>query len=345
VTADRITLPKGRANLAIVAERAGVSAMTVSRSINQPGKVADATRKKVEAALDALGYVPNLAANTLRRKRSGIIVAMVPTIENSIFSDTIQGISDVLEMAGYQLLLGCTSYDLKKEEKLTRAFLGRRPDGVILTGTSHSDKTRKLLENADIPIVEMWDLSDNQIDNGVGFDNFQAGYEIARYMLDCGFSNIGYVAPTLSHEAHENRAAKRSAGIYAAFENAGRSAPLRRNVDDPLNIDECGVIAADFVASQKELDAIICSSEVIGVGAIKELQHRGWKIPSQISIAGIGDANIAGLVHPGLTTIRILGRRIGERSAEVVLEHLKDPSRARIQDDIGFQLVVRDSTK
>lgn len=222
--------PDSRANLAKVAERAGVSSMTVSRVINQPGKVADTTRAKVEAALDALGYVPNLAANTLRQKRSGVIVAMVPTVENSIFSDTIQGISNTLEVAGYQLLLGCTSYDLDKEEKLTRAFLGRRPDGIILTGTLHNDATRTLLENAGIPIVEMWDLSDQQIDSCVGFDNFQAGFEIAQFMLSRGYKNVGYVAPTLEHEALENRAAKRSAGIYSAFEKAGRSPPRRQNV-------------------------------------------------------------------------------------------------------------------
>ncbi len=345
MTTRRITIPKGSTNLTEVAEHAGVSAMTVSRVLNKPGKVAEATRKRVEASISKLGYVPNLAANTLRRRKSGVIVALVPTIDNSIFSDTIQGISDVLERAGYQLLLGCTSYDLDKEEKLTRAQLGRRPDGVILTGTLHTDETRKLLIDAAVPVVEMWDLSDQHIDNGVGFDNFQAGFDIAQYMLSRGPAKIGYVAPTLEHEAHENRAAKRSAGIYAAFEAANQPAPLRQNVPDPMNIEESGVIAADFVASNSELHGIICSSEIVGVGALKELQRRGWKIPEQISVAGIGDANIAQLVHPGLTTIHIPGRKIGERSAEVVLGHLNNSYPTRIQDDIGFQLVVRGSTR
>ncbi|MFA3920662.1 LacI family DNA-binding transcriptional regulator [Ruegeria hyattellae] len=336
---------KGKANLIKVAEHAGVSAMTVSRVINQPSKVADATRQRVEAALDALGYVPNLAANTLRRKRSGVIVAMVPTIDNSVFSDTIQGISDALETAGYQLLLGCTSYSLEKEEKLTRAFLGRRPDGVILTGSLHTDVTRNLLSNAGIPVVEMWDIAEGHIDMAVGFDNFQAGYDIATYMLGRGYKNIGYVAGTEDHEAHENRAAKRSAGIYAAFEDACLPPPVRKNVDDPLNIECCGAKAADLVASHKEIDALICANEIIGVGAIKALQLGGLVVPDDVSVAGIGDASIAGLIHPGLTTIRILGNRIGQRSAEVILECLKDGSAAKHQEDIGFHLVVRGSTK
>lgn len=333
------------ASLTSVAEHAGVSAMTVSRVLNQPKKVSEVTRQKVEASLHALGYVPNLAANTLRRKRSGVIVAMVPTVENSIFSDTIQGISNVLEATGYQLMLGCTSYDQEKEEKLMRAFLGRRPDGIILTGISHTDTMRVLLENSGVPIVEMWDLSDQCSDNCVGFDNYKAGYEIARYMLECGYKNIGYVAATLEHEAHEWRAAKRSSGIYAAFRDANRLEPLRQNVNNPLSIEECGATAAEFVAANPELDAIICSSEILGVGAIKELHGRGWQIPEKISVAGIGDANIASLVHPGLTTIKILGRKIGERSAEILLERMQGFHDLAIQEDIGFQLMVRGSTK
>ncbi len=337
--------PKGRANLIKVAEHAGVSAMTVSRVINQPGKVADETRQRVEAALDALGYVPNLAANTLRRKRSGVIVAMVPTIDNSVFSDTIQGVSDVLEDAGYQLLLGCTSYSLEKEEKLTRAFLGRRPDGVILTGSLHTDATRNLLRTADVPIVEMWDIPENPVDMSVGFDNFRAGYDLATYMLERGYRTIGYVAGTPEHEDHENRAAKRSAGIYAAFVDADVPPPLRCDVTDPLDTETSGVLAADFVIANKKIDALICANEIIGVGAIRELQIRKYVVPDDVSVAGIGDANIASLIDPGLTTIHIRGKRIGRRSAEMILERLQEKDSVENKEDIGFELIIRGSTK
>lgn len=328
-----------------VAEHAGVSAMTVSRVLKRPEKVAEETRERVLSAIDALGYVPNLAANTLRREPSGVVAAMVPTIENSVFSDTVQGISDILENDGYQLLLGCTSYNLEKEEKLTRAFLGRRPDGIILTGTLHTAKTRKLLLNAGIPVVEMWDISDDHIDMGVGFDNFQIGYEIASHVFRCGYVNVGYVGTTKAHEAQENRAAKRSTGIYAAFEDAGLRKPMRYNVEDPLDINGSGVTAADFIAAHPELDAVICANEIIGVGAMSELQRRGWSIPQQIGLAGIGDANIAELVSPGLTTIRIPGRDIGERSAQLMLKRLRALDVAQDQENIGFQLMLRGSTR
>lgn len=327
-----------------VAKHAGVSAMTVSRVLNQPAKVAEATRKKVQAAVDTLGYVPNLAANTLRRERSGVIVAMVPTLENSVFSDTVQGISNALELEGCQLLLGCSSYSPEREEKLVRALLGHRPDGIILTGTLHTVETRKLLETASVPIVEMWDIAADHIDMAVGFDNYGAGYEITEYMIACGYKALGYIATSPEHEAHENRAAKRSNGIYAALANAGITPPVRQNVRDPLDIAGSGTIAADFVTQNPELDAIICANEIIGVGAIAELRNRGWQVPEQIAICGIGDANIAALVTPGLTTVQFHGREIGKRSAELLLQRLNGQSIVDEKQDVGFKIVCRGST-
>ena len=327
-----------------VAKHAGVSAMTVSRVINQPGKVAEATRKKVQAAVDILGYVPNLAANTLRRERSGVIVAMVPTLENSVFSDTVQGISNASELEGCQLLLGCSSYSPEREEKLIRALLGHRPDGIILTGTLHTAETRKLLETASVPVVEMWDIAADHIDMAVGFDNHGAGYEITEHMIACGYKAFGYIATSPEHEAHENRATKRSNGIYAAIAKANITPPVRQNVRDPLDIAGSGKIAADFVTQNPDLDAIICANEIIGVGAIAELRNRGWQVPEQIAVCGIGDANIAALVTPGLTTVQFHGQEIGKRAAELLLKRLNGQPIADKKLNVGFKIVCRGST-
>ena len=156
-------------------------------ALNQPDKVAQATQERIHAAIEALGYIPNLAANPLRSERSGVVVAIVPTIENSVFSDTIQGISDVLDEANYKLLLGCAAYSFEKEEGLIKAFLGRRPDGLILTGTVHTPLTKNLLSTVSIPVVEMWYTSEKRIDMSVGFDNFQVGHAIAQCVIDIGY--------------------------------------------------------------------------------------------------------------------------------------------------------------
>jgi LacI family gluconate utilization system Gnt-I transcriptional repressor len=331
--------------MADVADYAGVSVMTVSRALKQPDSVADVTRKRIQSAIETLGYLPNMTAGSLRSNQSRIIAGVVPTLGHSIFSDTVQGISDALDEAGYQLLLGCSGYLPEKEEEVIKAFLGRRADGLILTGTLHALPVRSRLENSNIPVVETWDISEGWLDMVVGFDNFHAGYEIGRHLSDCGFRRLGYVATTPLHESRERRAALRSAGFYQAVQDAGLPTPLQISVPDPLSIEQSGVIAADFVTTHPEIEAILCANEIIGAGALAELQRRGSRVPEEIAIAGIGDANIAALVSPGLTTVHIRGYEIGQRAAAMMLARLRGETSGRSCVDVGFEIAVRGSTR
>jgi LacI family gluconate utilization system Gnt-I transcriptional repressor len=322
---ERLRGSPGKATLADVANRAGVSAMTVSRALSQPDKVAEVTRERIQSAVDFLGYLPNLAAGTLRSNQSRIVAGVVPTLGHSIFSDTVQGISDGLDQAGYQLLLGCSGYRPEKEEELVKAFLGRRADGLILTGTLHSPAVRTRLEGAGVPVIETWDISEGRLDMAVGFDNFKAGYEIGRHLLDCGYRSLGYVATTKAHESCEKRARLRSRGFYKALQDAGLPPPTRASVPDPLNLEESGAI--------------------IGAGALAELQRRARRVPEEIAVAGIGDANIAALVSPGLTTVHIHGYEIGWQAAEMMHARLRGQSPSSSYLDVGFEIVVRGSTR
>ena len=334
-----------RPNLGDVGKQAGVSAMTVSRALSQPDKVSSETLALIRAAIDELGYVPNLAAETLRNNQSRVIVAMVPTINHSIFSDTVQGISDVLDEAGYQLLLGNSGYAPEREEDLVRTLLGHRPEGVILTGTLHTETARKYLRTAAMPVVEMWDIHQDRIDMAVGFDNYQVGYDLVRHLIDNGYRRLGYVSTTDEHEKREKRARLRSKGILEAIQEAGLKAPPRTSVPDPLNIEGSGLIAANFIAATPEIDAAVCANEIIGVGALVELRRRGWHIPDDVGIAGIGDANFAALAEPGLTTIRFHGYDIGKHAAELILSKLRGTSDESTCIDVGFEVMARGSTK
>ncbi len=151
---------KNRSSAAItldnVAKMAGVSAITVSRAINTPEKVAPETLKKVREAIDKTGYVPNLLAGGLASRSSKLIAAIVPSIANLVYSSTIRLFSKSLSKAGYQVILGDSGYPEVLEEELVRTILSRRPDGIFLTGVDHSPSCRNLLLAANIPIVETW---------------------------------------------------------------------------------------------------------------------------------------------------------------------------------------------
>ena len=145
----------GRVRMAEVAARAGVSAVTVSRVLHAPSTVAEATRGRVTAAIAELGYLPNLIARSLAATRTGVMAALIPTIDHSLHAEVVQAMSEVMRAAGFHLLLGSTDFSLEHEEELVRAFLARQADALFLTGTTHTEATRRLLQSARVPVVEI----------------------------------------------------------------------------------------------------------------------------------------------------------------------------------------------
>jgi LacI family gluconate utilization system Gnt-I transcriptional repressor len=133
--------------------------MTVSRALNTPQLVRPKTVEKVLAAVKATGYIPNALAGGLASRRSKLIAVVVPQINNSMFVDTIQSISDELAVRGYHMLLCVAGYAQQTEAELVATILSRRPDGIVLTGIHHSTELKRVILNASVPVVEIWDLT------------------------------------------------------------------------------------------------------------------------------------------------------------------------------------------
>src|SRR5215475_5788001 len=181
--------PQTAPTLSAVAERAGVSAITVSRVVRLPEMVAPQTRARVEAAMRELGYVPNQLAGA-RTKSVGVLV---PTIANSIFADTVQGLSDELEPLGYAVILAQSRYDAAREDHMLAALLSRRPEAIIMVGSPATDDGARLLRRAGIPVVETWELPPDPIDAVAGFDNHAAGVAVAQHLVMQGRKNLAFI--------------------------------------------------------------------------------------------------------------------------------------------------------
>lgn len=320
-----------------VARHAGVSMMTVSRTIREPAKVAPATRARVTAAIAKLGYVPNLTAGSLASQRSGIIAAIVPTIDNSIFAETMRGLTENLTAAGYQVLLGQTAYDENAEEALVAAFLGRRVDGLVVTGVKHSALTRQRLIKAGIPVVETWDLTPDPIDMVVGFSNRDAGRAIARYLLDQGYLRLGFAG------GGDDRTRSRLAGFEAAIRRVKGASLTRAMLPAGTSFRGGREALGLLLAQERGLQAVFCSNDAIAVGALMECRRRGIQVPRDLAIAGFADLDIAAEVEPALTSVQVRSRTIGEEAANMLLARLRgEPLEATVRD-LGFMVVPRDS--
>jgi LacI family gluconate utilization system Gnt-I transcriptional repressor len=203
-----------RPRMAEVALAAGVGTITVSRALRTPDRVSSDVRARVQAAVEATGYVPNLAAGTLKSHRSNIVAAIVPTLRNTIFAATAEGLAEGLRSHGFQLMLASSGYSLQAEEEILLKLLGQQPAAVVLTGIRHTPRVRDLLRDRRLPVVETWDLTSRPIDRVVGFSNREAARSMTLALAARGYQRIAFAG---TPPRQEWRATQRLAGYRQAW--------------------------------------------------------------------------------------------------------------------------------
>jgi LacI family gluconate utilization system Gnt-I transcriptional repressor len=314
-----------------VAALAGVSPITVSRVIRLPDLVKPPTRERVEAAMRELGYIPNLVAGSLASARTNSIAVVVPTIANSIFADTVQGLSDVLEPLGHAVLLAQTNYDPVREDRLLTALLARRPEALMLVGSPATAHGAAMLRRAGIPIVEMWELPAAPIDAVAGFDNQAAGDAVARHLATGRRRRLAFIG------GDDPRAGRRWSGFRAAALDLGLPEPRR------LMLGRSAMAGAGALPALDGIDGVFAANDAHAIGLLAALRDAGRTragpaADQPVAVIGLGDVEMGRLIAPRLSTIRVHGATIGQAAARLVLDR-SGPRRV----DVGFELVIRDS--
>ena len=323
-----------------VAKVAGVSPMTVSRALHRPELVTEETREKVREAVRKTGYVSNMLAGGLASNKSRLVAIFLPTIANSIFADTVQSLMDRLTEAGYQTLLGLTGYSAEQEEKLLEAVLGRRPDGIVLTGTLHTESSRVRLVQAGIPVVEAWDLSEDPLDMLVGFSHEKVGEQTARHLVAKGYKRFSVV--TIS----DPRGLRRCNSLIAELKRLGMDEVPMEVLAPPATLEVGREGLRRLLEQPVQPDIVVCSSDTVAQGVLAEAASRGMQVPSDLAVMGFGDLSSAAQVYPALSTVSVDGRRIGLQVAQALLERFAYPSGSHdpVRIDTGFTLIDRAST-
>jgi len=317
-----------------VAAMAGVAPMTVSRVLNAPERVSAETAERVRAAIDTLGYVPNLIAGGLSSRRSRMIAAVVPTIASQLFSDPVQTFTDTLEWAGYQVVLALSGYGGGDEDVLLRQILSRRPDGLLLTGARRSPAARRLLTDTRVPVVEIWDTAENPTDMLVGFDHQQVGAAVAAHFLGLGHRDFAIIG------ADDVRATARRQGAVDAILAGGGRIVGDHTVPAPANIARSRAAARALLDAFKGRVAVCCSSDTVAFGTITEARLRGLRIPDDVAVCGFGDIELSRESVPPFTTVSVDGAGIGRTAAEFLLARLQGNESPR-RVHIPFRIVAR----
>lgn len=316
---------------------AGVSPITVSRVINQPEMVASGTLEHVRRVIEHTGYVPNMLAGGLASRRTRFVGAIVPAISSQIFSESIQSLTDRLWESGYQVLLGTSGYPTSREESLLAAILSRRPDGIFLTGISHSSGSRRRLVAANIPIVEVWDLTPTPVDMLVGFSHEKVGQAVAEYLVGRGHRRFGVIS------ADDARAEVRRTGFLSVLAKNRFDDVQTVHVPAPSNFRLGREGLARLLERGSLPRAVFCSSDTLAHGVLIEAQARGLSVPGDLAIVGFADLDFAAHTFPPLSTVRIDRPAIGRRAAEALLGRIEGRHVERIVD-IGFHVMERGTT-
>ncbi|MBS0451987.1 MAG: LacI family DNA-binding transcriptional regulator [Proteobacteria bacterium] len=327
----------GAVTLHDVAKLAGVAPITASRALSSPKQVSPEVLKRVTEAVAKTGYVRNGLAGSLASTRSRLVAAVVPTIIGPVFQNSIEALTTALAEEGYQLMLGQSGYVNSREDALLEAIIGRRPDGIVLTGIMHSAEGRKRLMAAGIPVVETWDLTPTPLDMLVGFSHPDVGTAVANYLHHKGRRHLAVIA------GDDERADRR----LHAFEQAARAAklpPVRsRRVPAPTTLKSGRDALGQLLESGEPVDAVFCSSDLLALGVLTEARARGIDVPGQLAVMGFGDLEFAADLEPSLSTVHIDGEAIGRQAARFIIDRAEGRTPTSAVVDVGFQIIERAS--
>lgn len=320
-----------------VARAARVSTATISRSINEPDKVASTTRSRIQDVIRELGYTPNSGGRMLASKRSNTVGAIIPTMANAMFASGLQAFQEELAKVGVTLLVASSGYDAKHELDQIRSLLTHGADGLLLIGSSRPRETRDFLALRQIPYVVSWCYKPDSNVLYAGFDNQKSASRMTREVLRLGHRKIAMIAGVAEGN---DRAANRIIGARQAIQEFGGQARLIHVLEADYSQISGGEAFTALMNEPETPTAIICGNDVLAAGAIVRARQLNIEIPRQVSITGFDDIGLATAVYPSLTTVRVPQEEMGKNAARLLLELLSGdgtPKSVEFETDIVFR--------
>lgn len=305
-----------------IAKEAGVSIATVSRALKKPEVVRPETVEKVLKVAQKLGYSA-APANEGRglSPRTGTVGLILPTVENSIFSEMIASFSHNLSLFNRTVLVGAHNYDHHEEVSILRSMLDRGVDGVVVIGNQHEEAVMEMVKSAGVPLIEAWNYRPDNKFATVGTDNELAGYMIVKHCLDRGHRDFVLVFPD---QSTNDRALLRRQGALRALAEAGIDLPASQDLHCSYDVEDAKDLGLD-VLGRPGYRTYVCGNDVIALGLLFAAQAQGLHVPKDLSLVGVGDFSFARSTEPGLTTVRIPARTIGREAAELINRMIERP--------------------
>ncbi|MFT2110596.1 substrate-binding domain-containing protein [Marinomonas sp. 2405UD68-3] len=332
-----MAIKKKRPTLQDVATLVGVTKMTVSRFLRDAESVSKPLQTSISEALDELGYIPNKAPDILSKSTSHAIGVLVPSLTNQVFAEVIRGIENVLEPAGYQTMLAHYGYSQKAEEARISTLLSYNVDALILSESFHTQRVRKMLDTAGIPVIEIMDSVSSPIAQAVGIDNHAAAFSMTEFMIEKGRHKIVYIAARM-----DKRTQLKIQGYKDAMKKHNLE-PLCLQTDEASSFTLGAKFLKEALKQQPDTDGIFCTNDDLAIGALFESQKHKLKVPEQISIVGFHGHDISKAIVPRLATVVTPREDMGRIAAEELLNRLQGIEIKEKIIQLPFKLEVGES--
>ncbi|MGQ9371570.1 LacI family DNA-binding transcriptional regulator [Azospirillum sp. ST 5-10] len=329
---------RGRVTLQDVAADAGVSRSTVSLVLRESPLVAEETRRRVLASMEALGYVYNRGAANLRASGSKTVGLLVTNIANPFFAELTAGVDHVMDAAGVAVFLANTTEALDKQERFLRRMREQNVDGVILCPAAGSDKDLVArMRQWRMPCIQTLRYLEARDGDYAGCDYRLGMVMAAEHLIRLGHRRIALVGGELVHSALTDR----RAGFADALRRHGLPADLVLRT--PLTRRAGAEAVTALLDRPDPPSAAIAFNDVVAFGMLGGLADRGLEVGRDFAVCGFDDVPDAALSRPALTTVSTQPFQIGKEAAKLLLRRIADPDGAPERVILPTRLIVRES--
>ncbi|HKC90428.1 MAG TPA: LacI family DNA-binding transcriptional regulator [Candidatus Limnocylindria bacterium] len=323
-----------------VARLAGVHPSTVSRALHRADlPLSPETRRRVLAAVERLEYRPSAIARGLRLRRTRTLGMLVPDITNPFFPPIIRGAEEAARERGYELVLCNTDDDAEREKASLRVLRERQADGLLIATSRTADATLASVRRERFPFVLVNRGSRVAEDPAVEVNNARAAADIVAHLVQLGHKRIAHIAGPLS----TTTGAERAAGYGDALRTHGLPRDARLIAEAVAYSEDAGYAATKRLLTVAPT-AIFAANDLLALGALRAARDTGVRVPVDLSLVGVNDIPMVGLLDPPLTTARVPQREMGAIAARMLISLLEDEPVHERHVRLDAELVVRGST-
>ena len=336
---------KKKSTIKDIANVLNISPAAVSKALHDDPRISKKTKKAVKQVAKNLNYQPNHLASALRKGKSNLVGVIVPRTNSNFFSSVIQNMEEVLNKAGYNIIITQSNESYKKECDSIDTLLFTQVDGIIASMANETvdlDYFEKI-KSKDIPLI-LFDRGENDLNvDYIGINDYNSSHLIVNHLVEQGCKRIAHISGYKHTRIFNNRIR----GYIDALEK--HNLPLENELllESSLTTEDGRNKMLQLLALKNRPDAVYVAGDYAALGALQVLNEKGIRIPNEMALVGFGNEPFASMVTPSITSIDQHSAEIGKQAAKVFLEHVEKDVITQSLNKIILeaQLVVRDSSQ